>query len=179
MDLCTWDWGAIGSILGAGATFTAAGIALYIFNKWKYQKASEVVANEAKYAINEVFELNKVFSDLINFNFDNSIDLKRKIDTFMSLAYNSHTKLTFIQNTIYDDNKVVEKSIAEFRKIIVKLISIFTLDMDRKDIDIQIFRARVAIMKGEKNNEIELFDKYAIEVLENCKKIAMYKVHIQ
>lgn len=41
MDVCSWDWGAI-------ATFTGAGVALFISWQWKHQKASEVIANEAK-----------------------------------------------------------------------------------------------------------------------------------
>lgn len=56
MDLCTWDWGAIGSILGAVATLIAAGVALYIFTQWKNQKGSEIVAHEAKEAIKELLE---------------------------------------------------------------------------------------------------------------------------
>ena len=48
MDICSWDWGAIGSIAGAIATFTGAGVALFISWQWKHQKASEVIANEAK-----------------------------------------------------------------------------------------------------------------------------------
>lgn len=46
MDICSWDWGAIGSIAGAIATFTGAGVALFISWQWKHQKASEVIAND-------------------------------------------------------------------------------------------------------------------------------------
>lgn len=46
MDVCSWDWGAI-------ATFIGAGVALFISWQWKQQKASEVIANEAKkYIVN-------------------------------------------------------------------------------------------------------------------------------
>lgn len=41
MEVCSWDWGAI-------ATFVGAGVALYISCQWKNQKGSEVIANEAK-----------------------------------------------------------------------------------------------------------------------------------
>lgn len=179
MDLCTWDWGAIGSILGAGATFIAAGVALYIFTQWKNQKASEVVANEAKYTINEIFELNKVFLDLVDLSFNDSTELKRKIDTFISLTYSSLAKLAFIENTIFDDNGKIAESISDFHDITEKLISIFTRDMGYRNINIDIFIGRVAIMKEDKDSEIAVFNKYAIAVLENCKRIAMYKVQIQ
>lgn len=179
MDLCTWDVGAIGSILGAVATLIAAGVALYIFTQWKNQKASEVVANEAKYAINELFEINRIFLELVNFHFDNSNELRGKLINFISASYNTLAKLTFIQNTILDKDGSIEESIAEFHKITVELITIFTTNLDRENVDIVSFRARIAIMKIDQNNEIELFRRHSIKVIENCKNIAMYKIKVQ
>ena len=48
MGISSWDWGAIGSIAGALATLGTGLIALWIAYQWRYQKSSEVVANEAK-----------------------------------------------------------------------------------------------------------------------------------
>lgn len=178
MDLCTWDWGAIGSILGAIATFVGTFVAVYIFSQWKKQKGSEVVANEAKYAINELFELNKILLELVNFHFDNSSELREKLINFISTSYNTLAKLTFIQNTIFDDRERIEESIKEFHKITVELISIFTANLDRENVDIVKFRARIAIMKIDENNEIELFRRHSIKVIEHCKNIAMYEIKI-
>ena len=60
MEVCSWDWGAIGSFLGAGATLYAACIALSISNEWRNEKGSEVVANECKLIL---LELNKFVMD--------------------------------------------------------------------------------------------------------------------
>lgn len=59
MDACIIDWSALGSMLGAIATFVGAGVALYISYQWKNQKESEVIANEAK---EYIYNLNKLES---------------------------------------------------------------------------------------------------------------------
>lgn len=35
MDICSWNWGAIGSMV---STLIPSAVALYIFSKWKHQK---------------------------------------------------------------------------------------------------------------------------------------------
>lgn len=47
MNVCSWDWGAIAGFSGAAATLLAGGVALFISHKWREQKGSEVISNEA------------------------------------------------------------------------------------------------------------------------------------
>lgn len=61
MDICSWDWGAIGSIVGAVATFYAARVAICIANKWRIQKKTEVRAIEARKLLDYLFELKSMF----------------------------------------------------------------------------------------------------------------------
>lgn len=178
MDLCKWDWGAIGSMLGAVATFTAAGVALYIFNKWRYQKASEVVANEAKSVVNEIFELNKILLELSLFHFNGSKELQVKITSFISLTYSIFSKLTFIQNSINDEHGKLRESIESFNKVTLDLIEILTTNLDRTNIDVDIFRSYIKIITLEEDNKLKLFKKLSEKVLENCKNIAIYKLKI-
>ena len=47
MNVCSWDWGAIAGFSGAGVTLVTGFIALYISHKWREQKGSDVISNEA------------------------------------------------------------------------------------------------------------------------------------
>lgn len=51
MIICSFDWGAIGSIAGAIATFIGAGVALFISWQWKKQKRLESLSSLSKDAI--------------------------------------------------------------------------------------------------------------------------------
>ena len=54
MDICNLDWQLIVKILPSLIT---GGVALFIFSKWKNQKSSEVIANEAKVLIIKIARL--------------------------------------------------------------------------------------------------------------------------
>lgn len=45
MEVCSWDWGAIATFIGAGIASITAWL---ISKQWRDQKGSEVIANEAK-----------------------------------------------------------------------------------------------------------------------------------
>lgn len=69
MDVCSWDWGAISTIIGAGI---ASATALYISRQWRNQKGSEVIANEANKAFKVLSEIEILsFSALKHFKDDN------------------------------------------------------------------------------------------------------------
>lgn len=57
MDLCVIDWRAVTPII---ASIIASGVALYISNKWNGQKGIEVIANEAKYSLQYLAELQRL-----------------------------------------------------------------------------------------------------------------------
>lgn len=65
MDVCGWDWGAI-------ATFTGAGIALYISWQWKSQKGSEIlstISKECHSNLNSLKDLAKQTVDSTSYQF--------------------------------------------------------------------------------------------------------------
>lgn len=66
MDICSWNWGAIGSFIGAAATIYAAHIAIYISNQWYKQKQIEVIATESKDFWYELDKLESIYSELKN-----------------------------------------------------------------------------------------------------------------
>ena len=62
MDICNLDWQLIVKILPSLIT---GGVALFIFSKWKNQKSSEVIANEAKSMIIKISRLQSLQGDII------------------------------------------------------------------------------------------------------------------
>ncbi|MDI9741816.1 hypothetical protein QM267_16275, partial [Acinetobacter baumannii] len=61
MDICNLDWELISRFLPSIIT---GGVALYIFSKWKNQKASEVIANEAKSLIIKIARLQSLQAEI-------------------------------------------------------------------------------------------------------------------
>lgn len=57
MGVCSWDWGAIATLTGAGIASITAWL---ISNQWRNQKGSEVIANECKLIL---IDLNKFLLD--------------------------------------------------------------------------------------------------------------------
>lgn len=162
------------------ATFFSGLVALVIFTQWNKQKGSEVVANEAKAVITDLFELNKIFSELIYVNIEDSDELISKIKSFKSISYSIGSKLTFISKTIHDKDQKIEKNIKKLIDLNVKfdkLLEPYSYEISNKNfID---FGIHMDLLVINENKELMQFRKYASLVLENCKNIAMYKLKIQ
>ena len=91
MEICSWDWGAL-------ATFTGAGVALYISWQWKNQKASEVIANESKDIIYSLNEIVKVTDEMFYAFMGNT--LKKEGEEYDQLQQNMWFRLETIYNLI-------------------------------------------------------------------------------
>ncbi|QDK96707.1 hypothetical protein FM020_01800 [Acinetobacter tandoii] len=113
MGVCSWDWGAIGSIAGALATLGAGLIALWISHQWRKQKGSEVIANEAESLIlllNEYEEeymavhssiVNKEKITLeINKLKDLALKVRRKTQFFISLLMRKSSQFLIQKMTL-------------------------------------------------------------------------------
>jgi hypothetical protein len=64
MEVCSWDWGAIASFIGAGATIYAAHIALHISNQWSLQKKREKLSSFCDLTNSNLSKLNIKINDL-------------------------------------------------------------------------------------------------------------------
>ena len=119
MDVCSWDWGAIGSFVGAGATLIGAGIASFvawcISKQWKNQKGTEVIANEAKTIFYEVCEFHKHIDYIINYEVTEK-GLINAFDKIENLSVDINNKLLFLEENIDD------KNLQSYRRSLNKLI---------------------------------------------------------
>lgn len=151
MEISTWDWGAIGSFVGAGATIYAARIALSISNQWRTQKRSEIVSEIAKKAYKQRIVYKEKIQDLYpeilkilsnkKFTEDEkkqNLQLKKLVDAMSELTI-TNTELISDLGIIskYYSNKHIEKTIINLNKerqaldiLIFKVLSIRTNDQE-------------------------------------------------
>lgn len=167
MDLCTWDWGTIATLVGA---IIPSIVALCIFRQWRVQKACEVIAIEAKSTINDLFKLNNIFAKLIFLDIENNQDLENRIKEFSALSYNVKTKLTFIRKTVKDEDNVIKNSINEFIKSNDEVIELFKPHLSSRENNFLVFGLHMGTRENNK-----YFQDITSIVLEICKDIAMYK----
>lgn len=162
------------------ATFFSGLVALVIFTQWNKQKGSEVVANEAKSVIIDLFELYKIFLELIHFNIDSSEELISKIKSFKSVSYSVGAKLTFISKTIHDKDQKIEKNIKKLTELNIKIDKLLEPYLNEIDDErLQKFERYMYSLVDSQNEDLIQFKKYMNLVLEDCKNIAMYKLKIQ
>lgn len=128
MDVCSWDWGAIGSFVGAGATLIgaviASRVAWCISKQWKDQKGSEVIANETKELIKDITQSISLLGNIIYDDTNSTIKNENIISNFLNikrLDLEIHRKIYFIENTIifynldkiYKDFNILNSSIID------------------------------------------------------------------
>lgn len=111
MEICTWDWGAITTLMAAGI---AAGVAFLISNQWGNQKGKEFVANEAKLlieAVNDLFsegkELYELLEDVRPLQGENN-DIRREIDKLSFGAKKLWKNMQFFEDCL-DQNKLISE----------------------------------------------------------------------
>lgn len=118
MEVCSLDWGAIGSFVGAGATIIGAGIASRvawcISKQWKKQKGSDVVANEAKTVIYNLKKLSRYYYQ--NNNKVNKNTIKDVAKDGISLIEDLIESLDFIYRSI--DNREDKVTILLFSRVL-------------------------------------------------------------
>lgn len=101
MDLCVVDWGAISTI---AAAVIASLVALYISDQWRYQKGTEVIANEAKRLLAELAEL-RLLIKKINSGTLRGEDLEQAIKSFDYQKNTVSVIMDFLGKEITDKRK--------------------------------------------------------------------------
>lgn len=120
MNVCSWDLGAIAGFSGAGATLLAGGIALFISHKWREQKGSEVISNEAAKILvvlqdyrENIIELHSgIMNPLANNNED-------RVQEFKKTANQLRSQSLLFSELVSDDKDMV----LEIRSIAAKFYS--------------------------------------------------------
>lgn len=173
MDLCVVDWGDLGSNLSALATFFAGSVALWIFTQWRGQKGAEVLANEAKLALNEIYLLNESLGYFIYQPAD--LDASKalymeKLKYIKNAGINLNMRLIFISENISDEN---------FNKFLQGVICSIRSLSNEFDIVIQNdIVPYVELLKHTYDN-IEDIMEDLYEVSDFFRDIAMYKFKLK
>jgi hypothetical protein len=168
MEVCSWNWGAIGSFVAAGATVYAAHIALLISNQWRSQKGSEVLAISAKNAIIEIENLDDqlLYIGQRLSKYQNHEDLKLKITEIDRKQLNN--LLNFISTLIDQDTS---KLITQYNKKYIHL-----------SFRINFYISNINSNENENEERLNMvFEKYEIYslekdlLIEKLKDYALYK----
>ena len=123
MDVCSLDWGAISTIIGAGI---ASATALYISRQWRDQKGSEVIANEAKSLFYDVCEHRKHIDYILNYEVTKN-GLIKAVVGIENLIITINDKISFLYENIDDNERkysldFYKKSINNLNEYISKLV---------------------------------------------------------
>lgn len=138
MGVCSWDWGALGSILGAIATFTGAGVALYISKSWRDQKGSDVLSEISKETYKQILA-HRGIQDYIDIEIINKLNKKSEINIDKFNTYLKESRVT---------NKKIRKNLAminQYKKLNYLESSIRFLE----EYEIEINDVRINILKNE------------------------------
>lgn len=175
MDFCNFNWDLISRFVPLVTPTVSIGIAIFVYRLWHIQKAKEVIAQEAKSIIESLYELNKVFFDIQNYNFVDFEDLKLKMKKFQSERENLNLKLTFIKNSL--DNKIkFNQNVDKFDNECKKITNIFNRYLEIKPkVDIEDFYLEKDIKKPLYQNSLHPLLDSESEILESCKDLAMYR----
>ncbi|MDO7470463.1 hypothetical protein Q5X60_16965 [Acinetobacter baumannii] len=120
MSVWSWDWGAI-------ATFTGAGVALFISWQWKHQKASEVIANEAKKFIVNLSKLQSLQSEIHKIIYESNgyKNANKEIESFKEI----HKLLN--DSAIMLGESLKDKAISHYSSTVMAQAIIFEKDIDK------------------------------------------------
>ncbi|CEI50780.1 hypothetical protein [Acinetobacter bereziniae] len=175
MDFCNYNWDLISRFVPLVTPTVSIGIAFFVYKVWHIQKGKEVIAQEAKSIIESIYELNKVFFDLQNYNFEDFEDMKLKMKKFKSERDNLTLKLTFIRNSL--DNKIkFNQIIDKFDNECKKITNILNKYLEIKPkLDIEDFYLEIEIKNPLSQLAPHPLLDSELEILESCKNLAMYR----
>ena len=104
MDFCVVDWGIVKDILVA---FISAGVpsvvAWLIFQNWRNQKGSEVIASEAKQSVKDLLEARRI----LEFIFEDLPDtgtIDGDLKNLKVLFLNTMRSISYIEEGVFVDN---------------------------------------------------------------------------
>jgi|26BtaG_2_1085354.scaffolds.fasta_scaffold27723_2 hypothetical protein len=109
MQVCNWNWGAIAGFTGAAATLVAGIIALYISSKWREEKNSEILSNEAAKIL---VILEDYRENLVNLDHEmmqpSRSNNKNKLEELRQIARQLHNRATLFGELANHENIATE-----------------------------------------------------------------------
>lgn len=169
---CSWNWGAIGSIAGAGATLIATIVAICIFKQWRNQKGSEVIANEA----NEIVKNLSVLHENIKYITTHSINKNYALSMFKDiedLSNKNKRELLFLKASIVNEN--LEKLLDNFLKHERGLL--ITIEYSLK-IHSNINDFLNEMMENKRIGELKLYTVYLDDLITIIRPYSLYKERV-
>lgn len=172
------DWSAVAGFTSAIATFFGGGAVVWVYQQWKNQKGSEVIANEAKDVLIDIKELKAIFLQLIGYRYkyESEEAVAINISKLTTLSTSTIKKLMFISESIEDLDKIntISQSIALLQSVYKQIGKIIFSDEEGA------LELMLTLLEGlEKNDET----KNALSALdaldEVIKKISIYKFKIK
>lgn len=175
MTSCEFDWELASKFIPLISSFTTIFVACFVYKIWHKQKEKEVIATEAKSIILEMFELNKIFSDLINQNFETKEEMIEKMRAFKAQRWHLMAKLAFLRNCL--SNEKFKKWMRDFDNETIEInnfIKPFLEKNSKKDmLDFALMLEIKNNTKGE--GELHPFLTKQVFILEACKVLATYR----
>ena len=166
------DWKVVAPMIsGAIATTVTAITALYISNKWSRQKGAEVVADEAKNTIKEIFELNKILSRIKNYAITDN-ELKGVIEDLGYLKDIIKLKLNFFNDDIKSEDQQQLSALNDNLETFYGKIEHYK---NRKDRPMVIMYLSLEIAAQADKNYIELLLLDIESALTALRNISLYK----
>lgn len=99
MDICSWNWGVIASIVSALIT---GFVAIYISSKWEEQKSSEVLSSEAEKVLSLLIDYKKALISLDScLNKYPKNDSEKKLEELREIAHSLNHQSSLFSELIH------------------------------------------------------------------------------
>lgn len=165
MDICSWDWGAIASIVSALITGI---VAICISNKWRHQKNCEILSNEAAnvlIAIQDYKEkIIKLHSLIMDFEDDSSHE--KEVENLKKVARKLKDRSFLFSELITDKDDLVLK--------IGEISAKFYYEAR----DLNSFTKQEVIISSESRSLVDRFDTEIAAPRKRVKAYYLYKKKI-
>lgn len=168
MDLCVINWEIVTTIL---CTSITAGVAWHISNQWSKQKKGEIIADEARSLIKEIFELNKLLSRIKNYEITDN-ELKGVIEDLGYLKDIIKLKVNFLKDDIKIEDQQSLRALNNNLEIFYEKIEHYKDRTDRP-MTIMYLSLDLAAQAGRDYLEPLLVDIEA--ALTSLRNISLYK----
>ena len=168
MDVCVVNWEIVSNVV---CTLITVGAAYLISKQWSKQKKSEVLAEEAKKLISELFELNKILSRIGNYELTDN-ELKGVIEDLGYLKDIIKLKLNFFNDDIKSEDQQQLSALNDNLETFYGKIEHYK---NRKDRPMVIMYLSLEIAAQADKNYIELLLLDIESALTALRNISLYK----
>ncbi|SEL33849.1 hypothetical protein [Acinetobacter sp. DSM 11652] len=165
MEACSWDWGAIATLIGAL-------VALYISWQWRKQKCNEVIATECREVIGillaNIASLNHA-KDMYNL-----AQKKDLLIEFKSSYLNILSRILLLNITIKNTDNTALPLITSY----LKLLDDFQIEIQNTEPEIQEIFLRISKQKTKEqsfNDDVEQIRLCTNRFVEHVHPYSIYK----